>query len=178
MRKSLYNTSRANGEKAIIRTRAQALKANEKTYYTGKPCKYGHIEFRYTNTGQCRECKKERRIAWDENNVEQKWANTAYRNAKRRAKAKGLPFNLSVEHIISILPDRCPVFRTRFVFSNTGHSTADSPTIDRLDPSKGYVKDNIVIISMKANCIKSAYTEKDLYKVADWLHDEKKRRGL
>ena len=39
-------------------TRAQARKANQKYYFTGKPCKNGHIARRYTNSGNCVECNK------------------------------------------------------------------------------------------------------------------------
>lgn len=36
--------------------RKEALLANEKTYFTGKPCKHGHIAKRVTINGFCVEC--------------------------------------------------------------------------------------------------------------------------
>jgi hypothetical protein len=50
----------------------------------------------------------------------------------------------------------------------------ESPSLDRLDPKLGYVPGNIVIISVKANLIKSAYGSEDILKVGEWL----KSRGL
>jgi hypothetical protein len=38
------------------KTRAEALKAGLKKYYTGVPCKFNHVSFRYTTTGACVDC--------------------------------------------------------------------------------------------------------------------------
>ena len=40
-----------------IVTRAQAKVAGLLRYFTGKPCKHGHVSERFTNKGVCRECK-------------------------------------------------------------------------------------------------------------------------
>lgn len=43
-------------------TRAEALRIGSKYYFTGKPCKNGHISKRTSNSGRsCFECAKERR---------------------------------------------------------------------------------------------------------------------
>jgi mannose-6-phosphate isomerase-like protein (cupin superfamily) len=36
----------------------EAKKLNQKWFFTGKPCKYGHIDKRYVSTGICYECKR------------------------------------------------------------------------------------------------------------------------
>lgn len=36
--------------------RKDAISANLGQYFTGKPCKYGHIAHRYTKSGACSEC--------------------------------------------------------------------------------------------------------------------------
>lgn len=41
-----------------IPERAEAIKNNQTLYFTGKPCKYGHIAHRFTNNGTCKECFK------------------------------------------------------------------------------------------------------------------------
>jgi hypothetical protein len=46
--------------------------------------------------------------------------------------------------------------------------------MDRIIPQLGYVKGNIAFISVLANSIKQNVTEKELYSVADWLHDKRK----
>jgi hypothetical protein len=43
-----------------------------------------------------------------------------------------------------------------------------TPSIDRIDPKKGYVKENIIVVSMKANRIKTDATIDEIRKVADF----------
>ena len=43
-----------------------------------------------------------------------------------------------------------------------------TPSIDRIDPKKGYVKDNIIVVSMRANRIKTDATVDEIRKVADF----------
>ena len=42
--------------KKIVVPRRLAMRAWIRFYFTGKPCKHGHIAERYTLTGQCAEC--------------------------------------------------------------------------------------------------------------------------
>jgi hypothetical protein len=46
-----------------IITRQQALEQGLHTYSTGKPCKYGHESDRYSKTGICVACTRERTVA-------------------------------------------------------------------------------------------------------------------
>jgi len=69
-------------------------------------------------------------------------------SARKRAKEKGLEFNLEITDIV--IPPICPVLKVPMVI---GTNTA--PSIDRIDSTKGYVKGNIKIISKRANTIKS-----------------------
>lgn len=41
------------------KTRKSAMEALESKYFTGKPCKYGHISERQTIDGSCIECRRE-----------------------------------------------------------------------------------------------------------------------
>ena len=61
-----------------IIARKEAIKKGLKHYFTGKPCKYGHVSIRITGNGMCCECSemyyannkarlKEKRIAEREN---------------------------------------------------------------------------------------------------------------
>lgn len=81
-------------------TRAKAKLAGEKHYFTGNPCKHGHIYKRLTVDGNCCECsrlknhsehKKEYLALWISNNkdkvknIKQKWQdnNKAFRTKGR-----------------------------------------------------------------------------------------------
>lgn len=41
----------------------------------------------------------------------------------------------------------------------------DSPSIDRIDPKRGYVRGNVVVVSMRANSIKREATIDELRKM-------------
>jgi hypothetical protein len=107
-------------------------------------------------------------------NPKKTWAKHARKDARKRALKKGVPFDLTVAYIVSIMTDTCPVFGTEFKWIGNGSIQPTSANIDRIDPAKGYVAGNLVIISSKANNIKSAYKSADLYKVADWLYEIEK----
>lgn len=80
--------------------------------------------------------------------------------AKCRADKKGMEFNLEVADIV--IPTHCPVFGIP-LFSNIGKGACpNSPTLDRIDQNKGYIKGNIWVISSKANTIKSYSTVDEL----------------
>jgi hypothetical protein len=40
----------------VIISRDQAFREGKRRFYTGKPCKQGHIAPRYVSTGACTEC--------------------------------------------------------------------------------------------------------------------------
>lgn len=42
-----------------MNTRKEAIAAGVGTYTTGKPCKYGHLSYRYTQSGSCAQCVAE-----------------------------------------------------------------------------------------------------------------------
>lgn len=111
-------------------------------------------------------------IKWKQENPKGLWVHWAVHRAKRRAKVKHVPFNLTSRDLLPLVPDACPVFGTPFVFAgNASGGIETSPSIDRIDPKKGYVIENIAIISLKANAIKNAYSAGELMQVALWLKD-------
>lgn len=92
-----------------------------------------------------------------------------WRNAKVRAKAKGLPFNIEKEDIV--IPTHCPVLGMPFSYTNKRGFCEDSPTVDRIIPKLGYVKGNIIVISWRANKIKSDSSVEELGKVFSFFND-------
>ena len=93
-------------------------------------------------------------------------------NARRRAKNKGLPFDIDLPYLKSIWPenDMCPVLNFKMKH-NTNQCRYDSPALDRIIPDKGYVKGNVIVISSRANWIKSDSLPKEMYKVADFFYE-------
>jgi hypothetical protein len=56
--------------------------------------------------------------------------------------------------------------------NNGGKAVPNSPSIDRIDPERGYVKGNIKIISFRANQIKSDASHQELKLVAAYVGRE------
>jgi hypothetical protein len=94
-------------------------------------------------------------------------------SAKRRAAAKGLVFNLTIKDIV--IPPVCPVLGIPLIISLNGTrgGTYCSPTLDRIDPQGGYTKDNVWVISQKANTIKYNATLADLKAVVTALEEKR-----
>ena len=86
--------------------------------------------------------------------------------AKQRAILKKLSFNLTLDDIF--IPKRCPALG---ILLAPGSRGPGSPTLDRIIPSLGYTKGNVVVLSALANQIKSSGTPLEVLKVAKWyLH--------
>jgi hypothetical protein len=92
------------------------------------------------------------------------------RDAARRASGKSLNFDIDFDCIRPLVVSHCPVLGTPLQWSccrgDSPVSLAGSPSLDRIDPTKGYVKGNVWIISHRANRIKSDATHEELKLVA------------
>lgn len=93
-----------------------------------------------------------------------------YYAISKRASKKKLPFNITKQYITEIFPDDgiCPVLKIKMDYTNDT-IRFNSPSLDRISPKKGYVKGNVVWISMRANVIKQDANSDEIRKVADWL---------
>ena len=54
----------------------------------------------------------------------------------------------------------------------------NSPTIDRIDNTKGYVKGNVILVSMLANCIKNQATPDQILTVGNYYKKLYKEKGI
>lgn len=194
--------SRAKGPVATTdmhSTREAALAAGHTFFFTGKPCRRGHIAPRYAASSTlCVECVKlnsakrraktiqelKERYRADPDKYRKMERERAMRDPKRywvkntiskaaaRAEKTGVAFDLDVEYILGILTEECPIFGTPFVFVGNKHVCAESASLDRLVPAKGYVKGNVVVISHLANTIKQNVTAREVAKVAQWMYEQ------
>ena len=99
--------------------------------------------------------------------VEQK----LWRRARDRSTAKGIDFSIILSDIH--VPHNCPLLGIELKQheKKAGH---DSPSLDRIDSSKGYHADNIWVISHRANMIKGNATIEELQLVCDNLKAQRK----
>lgn len=108
------------------------------------------------NTQRINELRREHRLNKPELEI--------YNRIKSKAKRNSIPFDLVLEDII--IPEKCPIFNVPFVF---GVKHIHNASLDRIVPSLGYVKGNVVVISVRANSIKNDATPAELRKVADYV---------
>lgn len=94
--------------------------------------------------------------------------------AKERAKKNGLTFTIVPKDIV--VPKLCPIFKTPLVRGKVKPS-ANSPSLDRIINTKGYTKENIWVISRKANTAKSNLTLKELKQLVNMLSRKLKHHG-
>lgn len=88
-----------------------------------------------------------------------------WEGAKRRAKDNGVVFTLRIDDIPPI-PHRCPVLGIAIVANSKAGPLDSSPSIDRINRSRGYVKGNVRIISNRANRLRSDGAAAELMLVA------------
>lgn len=88
-------------------------------------------------------------------------------SAKSRAKRRHIPFSISIYDIN--VPTTCPLLGITLKRNTAKGNRDTSPTLDRIIPSAGYVKNNVMVISHKANRGKATLSlgEMELL-VANW----------
>lgn len=89
------------------------------------------------------------------------------RKAKQRAKKKGIEFSITIDDIE--VPEKCPILGL-VLRPGVGKCHDASPSIDRIDSTKGYVPGNVWVISYRANTIKNNSTPSELMRVAQYMH--------
>ena len=101
---------------------------------------------------------------WKANNREK----DMFQLAKHRAKTKGIPFDIEISDII--IPEICPILGLPLKTTIDGNRDL-SPSLDRIDNTKGYVKGNVQVISFKANNMKCTANDEELINFANWVKD-------
>jgi hypothetical protein len=89
---------------------------------------------------------------------------------KTRAKRKNMDFDLMPEDIM--IPIVCPVLGIPLEYVQGKGGSWNSPSLDRIDNDKGYIKGNVQIISKRANSIKSDASFDEIEKVYLFLRDK------
>jgi hypothetical protein len=99
---------------------------------------------------------------WREGNIPR----ILWLSAKHRAKKRGVYFSLTPDDII--VPERCPILGVVLELGR-GKVEPNSPTLDRVDPSVGYIRGNVAVMSHRANLMKGGMTAAEHRSIADWM---------
>jgi len=115
--------------------------------------------------------------AWREKKREEDpidfWVHNNLVAVKGRAKRNELAFDLDVEFLKSIVVSHCPLLGCELIyglkkdaeFSDRGRGAS----LDRKDPKMGYTKENVWIVSYRANSIKQDATLEELELIVERL---------
>jgi hypothetical protein len=94
--------------------------------------------------------------------------------AKGRAKKGAADFSISPNHVQ--IPTHCALREAEICYCNDGLKD-NSPSLDRIDPTKGYVPGNVWVISHRANRIKNNATFEEFETIYFNWRAELIRRG-
>lgn len=95
------------------------------------------------------------------------------KTARHRALKRKVEFNIDLSDII--IPEKCPILGIPLIISDgTGKpgGRMNSPSLDRIDNEKGYVKGNVQVISHMANSMKFTANREQLLAFANWILKE------
>lgn len=151
---------------------------------------YKHKETRDGYRHECKDCTDSKNLAWRIANPDKtkkiwtranlnpgrkityqkyKEKNKLYNlvnGAKQRAKKLNLPFDITESDLTR--ETHCPAFGVELDW-NAKKLQDNSPSIDRIIPELGYVKNNVRILSNLANRMKSNATPHQLKEFAVWI---------
>jgi len=131
----------------------------------------------------CKECNKAYRIQYVSNKIYKNKRNIKEKlrrkknpikhllaQAKKRAKDSNIEFNLLEKDII--IPKMCPILNIP-LFISDNKASDNSISIDRINNDIGYIIDNILILSWRANRIKSTASLSDMKKIINSFNEKK-----
>ena len=110
--------------------------------------------------------------------------NYHFRNIKKRLNARGFEMTLTIEDLISQWEKQngCCVFTgIKLQLSSYSKSTDNQiyrGSLDRIDSTKGYVKDNIQWVALPLNWMKNQMSNDDAWEVCKLISDNYIKKGL
>ena len=103
--------------------------------------------------------------------VTRKNLNGLISHLKSSASKRGIEFDLDVVDLNNLsFPITCPVLGIPLAF-NTGGYKDNSYSIDRIDSTLGYTIDNLIVISFRANRLKSDATLDESKRIYDFYRE-------
>lgn len=144
-----------DNKKELVKKNKANYEENKEDYLEYKKQYYQENKKHYSDLGKQDRLENPEKYLW--------------KAAKKRAKEKGLPFDITVEDII--IPDVCPILGMPIVIGNSLDERDTSPSLDKIIPELGYIKKNIKVISFKANSLKRDGHIEDFEKILKYIRE-------
>lgn len=132
----------------------------------------------------CKNCNNSETQAWFKTDKGQTYRKKIHGNLQKKkpelllfwscrsgAKKRNLEFTLEEKDIV--IPSVCPVLGIP-LFLVGGKRTDNSPSVDRVDSTRGYTKDNVRIISWRANKLKQDASLEEVEKILSYMKQNAK----
>lgn len=135
-------------------------------YFTGKPCRRGHLSKRMVKGHKCIACEE----AYKSQQYHKKYDafESALITRKRSAEKKGLACDITIDQIHK--PTHCPVLGIELCYERTsGYRKPNKAVIDKFVPELGYTAGNVFVISSRANQLKSNGTVTEFEQLLEWM---------
>ncbi len=166
-------------------SRADARARGLKRYFTGQSCAAGHVAPRYARNCKCVVCAADDALAHQKmmyaehpdefrqrvrDGQKRNPASYIFRGTKSRANKRGIEFSITLADVP--VPQDCPCcgreLKLRTGPVQKGPSDA-SPSIDRINPTRGYVPGNVAVICWRCNELKRDASIAELRTILSWL---------
>lgn len=116
--------------------------------------------------GLCPDCKECHAEAGRQSKVRNpEWY--VLKSVRDRAKVAGIEFSITEDDVFP-MPEYCPVLGIKMDRSNIFKKRDHSPAVDRIDNTKGYIPGNVMVVSYKANRMKSNASLGELSKFGEF----------
>jgi hypothetical protein len=167
--KTCYNAAGREWKK----NNKEKVKSGSKEYYANNREKVlaASIKWKRLNPDKAREIKTR---CYDKEKTKD-YRGEMFKAAKMRAKRDGRLFEITRDDIVKV--DVCPILGIKLEPSKGKGPSDSSPTLDRIDDTKGYIKGNVQVVSYLANRMKSNATPDQLLMFAEWVTSTYKATG-
>jgi hypothetical protein len=124
---------------------------------------------------RCKSCSNKDGVYRKLNHTEEQVLNTLLNQAKtsstKREKRKRIcVFDITLEDVknrVQLQNNKCIYTGREFVYA---YNESDKPSIDRIDSNKGYTKDNIQMVTTRANAMKNDMTHEEFLKLIEDIY--------
>ena len=145
-----------------------------KNWQVNNPEKVKANQLRWRLSNPEKVCKT--RYNWRKTNPIRAQVSALVEAAKRRSREQKVPFDVdlmsraAIETRMLALPF-CECCRVDLAIGSNKKAKANSPSIDKINPSLGYVDGNVAILCFRCNTIKQNATADELLCIGSWLKE-------
>jgi hypothetical protein len=143
----------ARPDPTVIEERRARRRVATRSYCARNPEKAKATTYRWRANNKTRH--REMSNSWRRNNV----VRALVTEARTRSKKRGVEFAITYKDVPP-MGECCPLLGHPFSAHRSGRSPY-SPSLDRIDPSKGYVPGNVWIVGYRANLVKNDGTAEE-----------------